>query len=69
MYGMKITITDEVVEKLDMFQDIFEIIDKSGWWYLEIISVYAGIQFTSTEFQYECKTCGVWLTLSAPEHK
>ena len=64
----KIT-TEEVMEKLDMFQSIFGKIDEFGWWGLEIISAYAGTQFTSTEFKDECQTRGVCLTFAVPEHQ
>ena len=63
----KIT-TEEVMDKLDMFQSRFGKIDQFGWWDLEIISADAGTQFTSTDFKYEFQTCGVRLTLGAPEH-
>ena len=66
LYGMKNITTEEVMDKLDMFQSIFGKIDQFGWWYLERISADAGTQFTSTEFKEECKTCGVHLTLAAP---
>ena len=61
--------TEEVMEKLDMFQSIFEKIDQFGWWDLEIISADAGTQFTSTEFKDECQNHGVSLTLAEPEHQ
>ena len=64
----KIT-TEEIMEKLDMFQSIFGKIDEYGWWDLERISADAGTQFTSTEFKYECQTREVCLTLAAPEHQ
>ena len=57
------------MDKLDMFQSRFGIIDQFGWWDLEIISSDAGTQFTSTEFKEECQTRGVRLTLAAPEHQ
>ena len=63
----KIT-TEEVMDRLDMFQYRFVKIDEFGWWDLERISADAGTQFTLTEFKYECQTCGVNLTLAAPEH-
>ena len=53
---MKKFTTDEVMDKLDMFQSIFGKIDQFGWWYLEIISADAGTKFTSTEFKDECQT-------------
>ena len=57
------------MDKLDMFQSRFGKMDQFGWWNLERISADAGTQFTSTEFKDECQTCGVHLTLAAPEHQ
>ena len=37
----KIT-TEEVMDKLDMFQSRFGKVDEFGWWYLERISADAG---------------------------
>ena len=56
LYGMDNITTEEVMDKLDMFQ----------WYILEIISADEGTQFTSTEFKDECQTHGVHLTLAAP---
>ena len=64
----KIT-TEEVMDKLDMFQSRFGKIDQFGWWDLERISADAVTQFTLTEFKEECQTFGVRLTLAAPEHQ
>ena len=64
----KIT-TEEVMDKLDMFQSRFRKIDQFGWWDLERISVDAGTQSTSTEFKEEYQPCGVCLTLAVPEHQ
>ena len=61
--------TEEVMDKLNMFQSRFGDIDEFGCWDLERILADAGTQFTSTEFKYECKTCGVSLTLAALEHQ
>ena len=69
LYSMNNITTEEVMEKLDMFQSRFEKIDQFGWWYLERISADAGTQFTSLEFKYECQTRGVRLVLAAPEHQ
>ena len=44
-YGMEKISTEQVIDKLDMFQSIFERIDEFGWWYLERISAYAGKKF------------------------
>ena len=46
----KIT-TEEVMDKLDMFQYRFGKIDELGWWDLERISADMGTQFTSTKFK------------------
>ena len=64
----KIT-TEEVMEKLDMFQSIFGEMDQFGCWYLERISADEGMQFTSTEFKEECQTRGVHLTLLETKHQ
>ena len=61
----KIT-TEEVMDKLDMFQSRSGRIDQFGWWDLEIISADAGTQFTSIEFKEECQNRGVSLKLAAP---
>ena len=64
----KIT-TEEVMDKLDMFQSRFWKIDEFGWWEFERISADAGTQFTSTEFKEEYQTCDFHLILAAPEHQ
>ena len=66
LYGMDNTITEEVMDKLDMFQSRFGKIDQFGWWDLERISSDAGTQITSTEFKDECQTLRVSLMLVAP---
>ena len=47
LYGMEKITTEEVMDKLDMFQSRFGKIDQFGWWDLEIISADAGTHFTS----------------------
>ena len=69
LYGTEKITTEEVMEKLDMFQSRFEKIDQFGWWDLERIPVDAGTQFTSTDFKYECQTRRVCLMLAEPEHQ
>ena len=69
LYGMKKITTEEVMDKLDMFQSRSGKTDPFGWWDLERISAYAGTQFTSTEFKEECQTRRVRLLLAAPEHQ
>ena len=68
-YGMENIMTEEVMDKLDMFLSRFGKIDEFGWWGLEIISADSGKQFTLTEFKEECQTRGVHLILAAPEHQ
>ena len=48
---MEIITTEEVMDKLDIFQTRFGKVDDFGWWDLEMISAYAGTHITSTEFQ------------------
>ena len=69
LYGTEKITTEEVMNKLNIFQSRFGKIDQFGWWNLERISVYAGTQFSLTEFKEECQTSGVRLTLAAPEHQ
>ena len=57
--------TEEVMDKLDMFQSRFGQIDQFGYWDLERILADEGTQFTLTEFKDECQTRGVCLTLAA----
>ena len=59
LYSMERITTEEVIEKLDIFQARFVKVDGFGWWVLERISADAGKQFTSTELQVECQTRGV----------
>ena len=53
LYGTEKITTEEVTDKLYIFQYRFEKIDKFGWWDLEIFSADVGNQFTSTEFKEE----------------
>ena len=69
LYGTEKITTEEVMDKLDMFQSIFGQIDQFIWWDLERISADAGTQFTSTDLKEELQTRGVRLTLAAPKHQ
>ena len=51
IYGMDNITTEQVIDKLDIFQSRFCKFDQFGWWDLERISADAGTQFTSTEFK------------------
>ena len=68
LYGMEKIKTEEVMDKLDMFQSRSEKIDEFGWWDLERISVDSGTQFNSTEFKEGYQNCRVHLMLAALEH-
>ena len=50
VHGMENTTTEEVINKLYIFQSIFRKVDEFGWWDMEIIQTDAGTQFTSREF-------------------
>ena len=52
-----------------MFQAIFGKLYEFGWWYLERIQTYTGLQFTPLEFQKGIFVHVVQLTLAAPEHQ
>ena len=69
LYGMKNIITEEVMDKLDMFKSIFGRVDEFGWWDMERIQTDSSTQFTSKEFQWGLSVCGVRLTLAAPYHQ
>ena len=50
LHGMENINTEEVMDKLDMFQAIIGKLDKFGWWHIERIQTDAGMQFTSKYF-------------------
>ena len=47
LYGMENITTEEVMEKLDMFQERSVKVDEFGWWDMERIETDSGTQFTS----------------------
>ena len=51
LYAMERITTEEVMDKIDMFQSRFGEIDEFGWWDLETISADVVTQFTLTEFK------------------
>ena len=51
LYRMEHITSEEVMDKLDMFQAIFGKVYKFIWWYMEIIQTNAGTQFISNKFQ------------------
>ena len=50
LYGTKKITTEEVMDKLDVFQSRFGKIYEFRWWHLESISADSGTKFTLTEF-------------------
>ena len=68
LYGMEIMTTKKVMDKLDIFKDIYRKVYEFGWWYLKRISADAGTQFTYTELQDKCQTSSVGLTFASTEH-
>ena len=69
MYGMENITTEEVMDKLYMFQAIFGKLDEFGWWDMEIIKTDAGTQFTSKEFQKGVSVHGLKIALEEPHHQ
>ena len=61
--------TEEVMDKLDIYQDRFSKLDGFGWWDLELIQTGAGTQFTSEEFQEGLSVHLIQLILAAPYHQ
>ena len=50
VYIMENITTEEVIDKLDMFQERSENLHEFGWWDRDIIQTDADTQFTSKEF-------------------
>ena len=69
LYEMGNITTEEVMDKLDMFQARFGIVDKFGWWDMDVIQTDAGTQFTSRDFQEGLSVSGVWIALAVPYHQ
>ena len=61
--------TEEVTDKLDMFQARFGKLDKSGWWDRDIIQTDTGTQFTLKDFQEVLSVRRVQISLAAPDHQ
>ena len=68
-YGMENITTEEVIDKLDMFQARFWKLDEFGSWDVNIIQTDDGTQFTSKEFQVGLSVRGLQLSLVAPDHQ
>ena len=51
IYGIENITYEEVMDKLDMFQERFGKVDKLGWWDMDRIKTDTDTQFTSNEFQ------------------
>ena len=68
-YGMENITTEEVMDKLVMFQAIFGKTNEFSWWDMERIQTESGTNFTSKEFQGGIYVRGLQLSLAAPDHK
>ena len=66
--GMENINTEEVMDKLYMFQARFGNLDEFFWWDMEGIQNDAGMQFTSKEFQEGISVLGVQIELAAPDY-
>ena len=69
LYGMENITTEEVMDKLFMFQSRFRKVYEFGWWNMEIIQTESGTQFTSKYFQKGLFVHGLQLELYAPDHQ
>ena len=69
IYGIKNITTEEVMDKLDIFQARFGKLDKIVWWDMEKIQTDDGTQFTSKDFQEGLSVCGKQLALAAPDRQ
>ena len=69
LYGIENIITEEVIDKLDMFQARFGKVYEFSSWDMEIIQTDAGKQFTFKYFQGDLSVHGVQLALTAPDHQ
>ena len=61
--------TEEVVDKLDIYQARFGKVYELDWWDMDRIQTDAVTQFTSKEFQEGISVRGVGLALAAPDHQ
>ena len=61
--------TEEVMDKIDMFQERFGKVYEFGWWDTERIKNGTGTQFTYKEFQEGINVYGLRLALAAPDHQ
>ena len=69
LYGMENITTEEVMDKIDMFQTIFGKVYEFCWWDMERLQTDAGTQFTSKDFWEGISVHGVRLVLVALDHQ
>ena len=67
--GVENITTDEVMNKLDTFQERFVKVDEFGCWDMERIQTDTATQLTSKEFQEGLYVYRVRLKLAAPDHQ
>ena len=59
LYGTENITTEEVIDKINMFQAIFGKVDEFGWWNMEKIQSDTGTQFTSKDIQERLSVHGL----------
>ena len=69
LYAIENITTEEVMDRIDIFQERYGKVDYFGWWDIKIIQTNPGMQFTSKEFQEGLYVRGVRLSLAAPYHQ
>ena len=69
LYRTENIITEEVTEKLDVFQARFTKVDEFGWWDFEQCQTDSGMQFIYRNFQERLSLRGLKITLEAPDHQ
>ena len=61
--------TEEVMDKLDMFQETFGKLHAFGWWDIYRIQTDSGMHFSSKEFQGGISVRGARLASATPYHQ
>ena len=69
LYGIEDITTEEVMDKLDMFQSRFLKVDEFVWWNMGRIQTDAGTQFTSNDFEEGLSVHGVQIALVSPDNQ
>ena len=68
LYEIENITTEEVMEKIEKFQERFGKVDEFGLWDIDRIQTYSGMQFNS-KGQEDISLHGIQLYLAAKDHK